>query len=151
MGKIKQGILGGFSGKVGTVVGASWKGISYMRSIPQHVHNPRTEGQVNQRSKFSVALHFLQPLNDFIRTGYKLYAHRQSPFNSAMAYTLANATSQGQIPMIMPLTQARCWFRTEILRLLPMQKQVQVPATMKFTSTGWTIQVPVLPNQPTKR
>ena len=31
MGTIKKGILGGFSGKVGTVVGASWKGISYMR------------------------------------------------------------------------------------------------------------------------
>jgi hypothetical protein len=32
MGTIKQGILGGFSGKVGTVIGASWKGINYMRS-----------------------------------------------------------------------------------------------------------------------
>ena len=31
MGTIKQGILGGFSGKVGTVVDSSWKGISYMR------------------------------------------------------------------------------------------------------------------------
>jgi hypothetical protein len=51
MGTIKQGILGGFSGKVGTVIGASWKGINYMRSIPQHVKNPRTAGQVSQRSK----------------------------------------------------------------------------------------------------
>jgi hypothetical protein len=42
MGTIKQGILGGFSGKVGTVVGASWKGIAYMRSLPQKVKNPRT-------------------------------------------------------------------------------------------------------------
>ena len=33
MGTIKQGILGGFSGKVGTVVGSSWKGISYMRGL----------------------------------------------------------------------------------------------------------------------
>ena len=32
MGKIKQGILGGFKGKVGTVIGSSWNGISYMRS-----------------------------------------------------------------------------------------------------------------------
>jgi hypothetical protein len=30
MGKIKQGILGGFSGTVATVVGATWKGIDYM-------------------------------------------------------------------------------------------------------------------------
>ena len=27
MGTIKQGILGGFSGKVGYVIGSSWKGI----------------------------------------------------------------------------------------------------------------------------
>ncbi len=48
MGKIKQGILGGFSGKVGTVIGGNWKGISYMRSIPQSIKNPRTDGQVSQ-------------------------------------------------------------------------------------------------------
>lgn len=39
MGTIKQGILGGFSGKVGTVVGGTWKGISYMRSIAQNIKN----------------------------------------------------------------------------------------------------------------
>jgi len=33
MGTIKKGILGDFSGKVGTVVGASCRGISYMGSL----------------------------------------------------------------------------------------------------------------------
>jgi len=32
MGKISKGILGGFSGTVGAVIGATWKGVSYMRS-----------------------------------------------------------------------------------------------------------------------
>ena len=32
MGRISKGILGGFSGTVGTVVGGNWKGIDYMRS-----------------------------------------------------------------------------------------------------------------------
>ena len=62
-----------------------------MRSIPQHVKNPRTEGQVSQRSKFALALNFLKPITGFLRTGWKFYAHRQSPFNAAMSYTLANA------------------------------------------------------------
>ena len=35
MGKIKQGILGGFKGKVGTVIGSSWNGIAYMKGQPQ--------------------------------------------------------------------------------------------------------------------
>ena len=46
MGIIKKGILGGFSGKVGNVVGASWKGIDYIRSLPSTVRNPRTPRQV---------------------------------------------------------------------------------------------------------
>lgn len=53
MGIIKQGILGGFSGKVGSVVGTSWKGRAVMKAMPLSVANPRTTGQVNQRSKFS--------------------------------------------------------------------------------------------------
>ena len=93
MGTIKKGILGGFSGKVGTVVGASWKGIAYMRSLPQKVRNPRTIGQKSQRAKFSLTLNYLRPMNGLLRTGWKLYAHQQSPINAAMSYTLANAIS----------------------------------------------------------
>ena len=91
MGTIKKGILGGFSGKVGTVVGASWKGISYMRSLPQKVKNPRTELQLMQRAKFTLTLNFLKPMNGLLRTGWKMYAHRQSPINAAMSHTIANA------------------------------------------------------------
>lgn len=56
MGVISQGILGGVSGKVGNVVGASWKGIDYLRIKPSNVANPRTEGQVSQRTKFALKL-----------------------------------------------------------------------------------------------
>ena len=53
MGTIKSGILGGFNGKVGSVIGASWKGISYMRGIAQSIKNPKTEAQVMQRDYFA--------------------------------------------------------------------------------------------------
>ena len=52
MGKIKQGILGGFRGKVGTVIGASWNGISYMRGLAQSHKNPKTAAQMTQRAFF---------------------------------------------------------------------------------------------------
>lgn len=93
MGTIKQGILGGFSGKVGTVIGGSWKGISYMRSQAQSIKNPRTEAQMSQRTKFTLALSFLKPMTNLLRTGFKLYAKKQTAFNAAMSYTLANAIS----------------------------------------------------------
>ena len=91
MGTIKQGILGGFSGKVGTVVGSSWKGISYMRGQAQSVKNPRTAKQVAQRDKFSLALSFIRPIQSFIQIGFKTYAQKQSEFNAAMSYIMKNA------------------------------------------------------------
>jgi hypothetical protein len=93
MGKISQGILGGFSGKVGNVIGGNWKGIDYMRVKPASVANPQTEGQVDQRSKFSTVLQFLQPMKDFVKVGYKNYAIKMTQFNSAMSYILKNAVA----------------------------------------------------------
>ena len=91
MGKISQGILGGLSGKVGNIIGGSWKGIDYIRIKPSSVANPRTEGQVNQRNKFTAALEFLQPNIEFIRKGYKDYAIKMTAFNAAMSEVLENA------------------------------------------------------------
>lgn len=93
MGTIKQGILGGFSGKVGTVIGSSWKGISYMRGQAQHVKNPRSAGQVNQRTKFALVMGFLQPVVPYIRIGFKSQAAKQTEFNAAMSYTIKNAVT----------------------------------------------------------
>ena len=91
MGTIKQGILGGFSGKVGTVIGGNWKGIDYMRSKAASISNPKTEAQLDQRARFGAALKFLQPLTAFLRVGFKNYAVKMTAFNSAMSYNLNNA------------------------------------------------------------
>ena len=52
MGKIKQGILGGFKGKVGTVIGSSWNGIVYMRGLPQSTKDRKSAAQLAQRDFF---------------------------------------------------------------------------------------------------
>jgi hypothetical protein len=91
MGKIAQGILGGLSGKVGNVIGGSWKGIDYIRIKPSSVANPRTEAQVNQRNKFSATIEFLQPNKDFLNVGFKAFAVKKTAFNAAMSYVLGNA------------------------------------------------------------
>jgi hypothetical protein len=91
MGKIAQGILGGLSGKVGNIIGGSWKGIDYIRIKPSSVANPRTEGQVNQRNKFRATLEYLQPNKAFLKIGYKSFATKKTEFNAAMSYVLNNA------------------------------------------------------------
>ena len=93
MGKISQGILGGFSGKVGNVVGSSWKGISYIRIMPASVANPRTPGQVTQRTKFTAVQEFLQAQKALIAKGFKFLANKQTPMNAAMSYNLRNAVT----------------------------------------------------------
>lgn len=91
MGIIKNGILGGFSGKVGTVVGACWKGIDYMRALATSIVNPKTPAQLEQRAKFSLIIAFLRPLTAFLRLGFKSAALHMSAFNAAMAYNVKNA------------------------------------------------------------
>jgi len=91
MAIISQGILGGISGKIGNVVGGSWKGIDYLRIMPASIANPKTPAQVDQRSKFVTVIKFLQPMVDFIRVGFKLYAVKMTQFNNAMSYNLKNA------------------------------------------------------------
>lgn len=91
MGTIKTGILGNVSGKVGNVVGGTWKGINYLRTVAASVNNPNTELQVNQRLKFGAVVKFLQPLTEFIRVGYKGQAVKMTAFNAAFSYNFHNA------------------------------------------------------------
>jgi hypothetical protein len=93
MGKINQGILGGVSGKIGNVVGGSWKGIDYLRIMPASVANPKTPAQVDQRSKFVTVLKFLQSITPFLRVGYKTQAIKMTQFNAAMSDTLKNSVT----------------------------------------------------------
>lgn len=122
MGTIKQGILGGFSGKVGTVVGSSWKGLSYMRGQAQSVKNPRTAKQMAQRDKFALALSFIRPIQSFIKVGFKTYAVHQSEFNAAMSYTLKNAIKGTYPSFTIDYAQAMV-SRGSLAKPLNIQKQ----------------------------
>lgn len=84
MGKIKQGILGGFSGTTGSVVGASWKGIAYMRGKAQSIKNPRTTKQVDNRTRFGKISDIMSKAKTAVDLGYKGIAVKKSPFNCAV-------------------------------------------------------------------
>lgn len=84
MGKIKQGILGGFNGTTGSVVGASWKGIAYMRGKAQSIKNPRTELQMEIRTTFGVLSDIMAKANRAVKLGYASSAIKKSAFNCAV-------------------------------------------------------------------
>ncbi len=52
MSNLHGSLLKGGSGKVGRIIQSSWKGIDYIRIMPDHVSNPRTYRQQSHRMKF---------------------------------------------------------------------------------------------------
>jgi hypothetical protein len=93
MGTIQKGILGGFSGTVGTVVGASWRGIEYMRSRANRRTFTSSQKQIEQQLKFGLMTRFQQPLNGLLNETFMSYAVRMTGANSALGYNLRNAVT----------------------------------------------------------
>ncbi len=91
MGRFSKGILGGFSGKVGTVVGSTWKGIDYMRSVAKRTNFTPSAAQKEQQAKFGLAIRFAQSMSGLFALGFRNYANRQTGINSAVSYILKNA------------------------------------------------------------
>lgn len=98
MGIIKRGILGGFSNKVANVVGSSWKGIAYMRAMPLSVANPRTAGQVTQRTKFGTISSFASNfVGSWIQPLWNRFAVQASGFNDFVQRNIVYVSSGGVI------------------------------------------------------
>jgi len=91
MGKYKKGILGAFSGKIGTVVGSSWKGIEYMRSLPKPSTKAPTDQQMIQRAKFALVSEFFRSASALINMGYQSLAQGKSGYNVATSDFIADA------------------------------------------------------------
>lgn len=95
MGKAKNGIFGNVRGKVGNVIGSSWKDVYYFKSRPQKVSNPRTAKQMKQRSKFSLVQQMISATIEVIRVGFKhMQTGSTSAYNEATSYNMLNAMKE---------------------------------------------------------
>ena len=87
MAKQDGGLMGGFSGRIGNMVGYQWNGRWCVRSRQQMVRNPRTEAQTRQRDLFkeevrlaarmrwAVATALTQRAREVGMTAYNLFVH----------------------------------------------------------------------------
>jgi Family of unknown function (DUF6266) len=91
MGTISKGILGAFRGKVGTVVGSTWKGISVMRSNPGPRKGQPSQKQLDQHARFGLMIKFLQPVSSLLSQTFDKVAIGMTGINKAMSYNLPNA------------------------------------------------------------
>lgn len=91
MATYEQGILGPFSGKVGTVVGANWRGKNVMRSRPKKSNRIPSESQRIQRERFTTVTQFLNPIKGVINRYYGYPQSFRSRLNLAISYHMKEA------------------------------------------------------------
>ena len=91
MGTYNKGILGAFSGKVGPVVGASWRGKEVMRSLPKKSNRVASALQQQQRQKFAMVNDFLGGVQPVIKRYYGSDSGIKTRRNQAMSYLMREA------------------------------------------------------------
>ena len=74
MAKLDMGILGGFSGRVGTVVGYYRRGAWFVRAYQPHIKDRKSAAQLEQRSRFKAMIQFASPATPVLRVGLRQVA-----------------------------------------------------------------------------
>ncbi len=91
MAKLLNGINGPISGKVGAVVGYTWKGKAVIRSLPKKRTGPLSPLQLQQHAKFALMNKFLNPLLTLLNTTFSPVAVQMSGFSKAFSFNVKNA------------------------------------------------------------
>jgi hypothetical protein len=73
------------------VVGATWKGIAYMRSAPRPRTGTPGKMEMANRKKWALSQSWLQPITQFVQIGWKGYSQKSEGFIAAKSYLLKNA------------------------------------------------------------
>jgi hypothetical protein len=85
MARNKKGILGGFSGKVGAVVGYNSYGVDRMRGLPERTA-PATIAEIKNRTKFKLVQDTLNCCKDLIKVGFNNYWTKTGGMRGAVSY-----------------------------------------------------------------
>jgi hypothetical protein len=97
MAKIKHGILGPLSGKLGPVIGGVWKGIPYLKMVPDEPKEkkPRSAAQVANEQKFKFGNEWMIPFHPFMEVGFENQAVHRTAISAAFSAnynTIINGT-----------------------------------------------------------
>ncbi|RYF26684.1 MAG: hypothetical protein EOO42_00930 [Flavobacteriales bacterium] len=133
MGLIKQGILGGFRKKTGTVVGAYWRRLDVIRALPRNSGKAPTQKQINQQIKFGLVTAFLSNISGLIDVGFKSANETATPMNMAVSYHLKEAIMGVEPDFGIDLTKLA--FSMGKLEL-PLETTV-VPAAGSILNLAW--------------
>ncbi len=94
MAKLKNGIFGPILGKLGPLVGASWKKTYYLRALPKKKKNSsKTAAQLANEQKFKFVTEWLVPFHPFVTVGFKEITGNRTEINEAFSFNYKNAVT----------------------------------------------------------
>ena len=88
MAILHHGILGGFSGKVGNIIGYRYKNQYYIRQMPHKSIKPPGNKQLSQREKFKLSMALISPLRIQLKQLPEKGKRRISAFNCCLSKVL---------------------------------------------------------------
>lgn len=92
MARLSKGILSPIQGKVGTVIGSSWKDVDYIRSLPKRNKNAKqSDAQEEHRAKFRMGIRFIRALSQLLTVSYQdngSTTNRNSAMKDLMAQSI---------------------------------------------------------------
>lgn len=97
MAKWIRGINSPIVGKLGDVVGSTWRGQPYAKTPSVRKKTGSTPAQEAQRTKFKLIIELLKPLKKVVNVTFLTSDPLKTGMNNATAYNLANAIA-GEYP-----------------------------------------------------
>lgn len=133
MAKLKPGLFGHPTGRMGNTVFYTLYGQGVCRSIGEQ-NDPSTPKQKARRTRMSLTMEILKPLQKFIKQGFEHKAKGTvcNPFNLATSYNIQHAL-QGEYPNLsIDYTKIKLSSGT-----LPLAKDLKITKTDEGLQVSW--------------
>jgi hypothetical protein len=91
MARLNRGPNGPASGKFGSVIGSSWRGIYYIKGLQKKTKKARSPLQIAQQNKFAFAVKFLSQIKSLLDIGFsRINPGGATGYNMAISHTVQN-------------------------------------------------------------
>ncbi len=99
MAKNLRGIMGAISGRLGPIIGSTWKGIPYLRMTSKSSGKTKKQSsrQMAHRAKFAYLTKWLKPFHAYVTLGFKNMAEGTTEISAAFSYNF-KAALLGEYP-----------------------------------------------------
>ena len=136
MAKLRKGILGPLTGKIGPVIASTWKNTVYIRAMPQRKTWAATPAQLANQQKFKFIHGLLRPLRPYITVGFHHLATDVMEINLAFSIAYRKAISGTYPDLVVDYSQ----LAVSAGRTLPLINPVMVLAAEQTLILNWEVE-----------